>query len=85
MSEMRRVPNVDLRPTGEIVGEEERTKWVYVRLIQKPDGKFLSLEATEALLIGGVGIVPGACVATSRAELDAVIAALVRMRDRLPE
>jgi hypothetical protein len=85
VSEFKRVPNVGLRPSAEIVGEE-RVEWVYVRLIQKPEGQFVSVEATEAILLDeGIGVVPGACVARSRAELDAFIAALGRMRDRLPE
>jgi hypothetical protein len=71
------------RPPHEILDGVE-TRWVHVRIIVKDEGRYLGMDGTEAFPLGQVLMVPGVCVATSRAELDAVIAALARLRERLP-
>lgn len=72
-----------LRPARELVAEQ-KTKWVYVRVIAKDSGLFLGLDACDAFEAGpGFLVVPGVCVGTTRAEVDAVIAALSLLRDRL--
>jgi hypothetical protein len=77
------------RPGDQIV-HEFRTPWVFVRQIKHPDGLYVGIEATEAraerLQDGSTLItIPGCCVGVTRAELGAVIGALIAIRERLPE
>lgn len=77
------------RPGHEILIEHE-TEHVYVRLIKKPEGVFVGVDGKEILRVkrppttGPLYACAGACLGETRAELEAVIAALEKLRDRLP-
>jgi hypothetical protein len=76
------IPNVGPFP-GRAVVDEVDTEWCFVRIIERADGRFLSLEAHEGIVAGGVAMVPGICGAMTTAEVDELIAALQRVRGHL--
>jgi hypothetical protein len=62
---------------------ETCSKWCFVRLIEVPDGRFVSVEAREAYLVGETAIVPSVCAGGTAAEINDLIAALQSMREHL--
>ena len=68
---------------GRAVVGEINTEWCLVRIVEREDGRFLSLEAHEGIVAGGVAMVPGVCAATTVEQVDALIAAIEQMKGLL--
>jgi hypothetical protein len=89
---LRRIPNTlrnhdesahSPEPNRKIVADLDASAWCYVRLVEVPDGRFVSIEAKEILMIGELGLVPSVCAGSTRDEIDKLIAELVKVRELL--
>jgi hypothetical protein len=66
-----------------VIVSEGKTKWAFVRVVERKEGRFLSLEAHEGLVAHDIAIVPSVCAATTVEDVNELIAALQRAREHL--